>query len=39
MDKQFELNSDTQQNIALYRELLDIEVVLVGGGDVLVSGN
>jgi hypothetical protein len=38
MEKQIEFNIEATQNTALFRDLLDNEVVLVGGGEVLLMG-
>jgi hypothetical protein len=39
MEKQIELNVEALQNLALLRDLLDNELVLVGGGEVATAGN
>jgi hypothetical protein len=39
MEKQIELNIEDLRNASMFRDLLDVEVVLVGGGDVVLVGN
>jgi hypothetical protein len=39
MEKQIELNIEALQSATLLRDLLDNEVVLIGGGDVVLVGN
>jgi hypothetical protein len=39
MEKQIELNVEPLQNLALLRDLLDNELVLIGGGEVATAGN
>jgi hypothetical protein len=38
MEKQIELNVEALQNTVLLRDLLDSEMVLIGGGEVLLMG-
>jgi hypothetical protein len=38
METQIELNVEALQNTALLRDLLDSEMVLIGGGEVLLMG-
>jgi hypothetical protein len=39
MEKQIDTNIETYLDSGLFRELLDSEAVLVGGGEVIVFGN
>jgi hypothetical protein len=39
MEKQLELSVEAPQNTALFRDLLDNEVVLIGGGEVVITGH
>jgi hypothetical protein len=39
MEKQLELSIEALQNTALLRDLLDNEVVLIGGGEVVITGH
>jgi len=38
MDMQFDTTADTSSIDAIFRDLLDAEIALIGGGDIVLIG-